>query len=169
MISFGIFDRPEAYRSLCLLLILLAAPVQTCGSEPAPTEAADLETHLTLKNASGKESTTFRAGEPLTLVVTIRNESDAIRTLALPSSQTCDFVISGPAGKEIWRWSAGRMFAQMLTEVTLGAGESREFVATWDQTTKDRPSLAPGEYQAVGMVPVKAPGTRSEPIRFTVR
>lgn len=41
--------------------------------------------------------------------------------------------------REVWRWSADQMFAQVITELTLGPGEGREWAFTL-------PELPPGTY-----------------------
>jgi hypothetical protein len=111
----------------------------------------------------------FRAGGTITLAITIRNRSGAARSLTLPTSQTHDAVIHGGGQKEIWRWSAGRMFAQVVTEQTFAPGESRAIAVRWDLSdSKGRP-LPPGDYRAVGLIPGRTPGTRSEPLVFTIR
>lgn len=131
--------------------------------------ASDFETRLVLKDAAGKEAHVFRSGEPVTLLVTIRNRSDAGRTLTLPTSQTHDCIAYAGKDKEVWRWSAGRMFAQVITALTFAPGESRTFTATWDLTDPRGAPLPPGDYQAVGLVPARTPGARSEPVAFTIR
>ena len=45
-------------------------------------------------------------------------------------------------GEERWRFSEGRMFAQMLVEETLAAGDSETFDVDWE-------SPVPGGYEAV--------------------
>ncbi|MBI4169608.1 MAG: hypothetical protein HY510_06695 [Acidobacteria bacterium] len=152
-----------------LLSFLLAAPTAGCAGDEEPVAKPDFETQLVLKNASGKESNEFRSGEPITLVVTIRNRADEARALTLPSSQTHDCLVYAGKDVEVWRWSSGRMFAQVITELTFARGEARSFTVTWDQTDRKGVPVLPGEYQAVGLVPVRAPGSRSGPVIFTIR
>ena len=163
------------FRTLrpALLVLLpacfLAAPAAGCAAPGGPVTTPEFETRLVLKNASGDEAREFRSGETITLVVTIRNRAAAPRTLTLPTSQTHDCIVYAADHKEVWRHSLGRMFAQMITELSLMPGESRSFTATWTQIdARGRPAPS-GEYEAVGLVPGKAPGCRSEAVRFTIR
>jgi hypothetical protein len=149
------------------VVLQLAALGCVRGEETVP--GPDFETRLTLKDAAGKKASAFRSSETITLVVTIRNRSDAARTLTLPTSQTHDCIVYAGKGEEVWRWSAGRMFAQVMTETAFASGESRSFTATWDQTDRKGAPLPPGDYRAVGLVPAGVPGVRSDPVTFAIR
>ena len=61
------------------------------------------------------------------------------------------------------------MFAQVLTELTFSPGQSRSFTQVWDQILDDGTVAAPGEYEALGSVPVSLPGTASGPVKLTIR
>jgi hypothetical protein len=159
---------PQARAGRGLLLaLLLAAP--GCARAEETVAAPDLETRLLLKDAAGKESAEFQGRETVTLAVVIRNRGASPRTLTFPSSQTHDCIVHAGEGTEVWRWSAGRMFAQVLTELTLAPGESRTFTITWDLTDRKGAPLPPGDYRAVGLVAARVPGARSAPATFTIR
>jgi hypothetical protein len=147
----------------------MAGPASACadaGKKPAAPN--ELDTRLLLMDPDGKEAGAFTIGERVTFEVVLRNRTAKFRTLTLPSSQTHDIIVSRKE-REVWRWSAGRMFAQVVTEVTLPPGASRGYKVTWDLSGQNGTLLSPGEYQAVGLVPASVPGTRSEPVVFTVR
>lgn len=167
---YGVCPGP-VHRVLATFLFacFLAAPAGGCAAHEDPVSTPDFETRLALKNAVGDEAREFPSGEPITLVVTLRNRAAAPRTLTLPTSQTHDCIVSAAGHKEVWRHSSGRMFAQVITDLTLKPGESRTFTAAWSQTdAKGRP-VPPGEYEAVGLVPGGAAGCRSDPVAFTIR
>ena len=150
-----------------LLVMLLMTP--GCARAEETMAAPDFETRLVLKGAAGKEATAFRSRETITFAVTIRNRRDAPQTLTFASSQTHDCFVYKGENKEVWRWSAGRLFAQVITELTLAPGESRTFTVAWDQTDRQGAPLPPGDYQAVGLVAARVPGARSAPVAFTIR
>ncbi|HKB07644.1 MAG TPA: BsuPI-related putative proteinase inhibitor [Candidatus Polarisedimenticolia bacterium] len=129
----------------------------------------EFETRIELKNPSGAAAREFPAGAVITFVVTIRNQSDAPRTLTLPTGQTHDVVVTNAGHKEVWRYSRGRMFAQVIVDLTLKPGESRSYTTTWDQTDAQVKALPPGDYEAVGLVPGGSPGCRSESVPFAIR
>lgn len=159
-------DCPLRARSTVLLWFVLAA-VGCAGEETLA--APDFETRVVLRDTAGTESNTFQPSDRITLAVIIRNRSDAPRTLTVPSSQTYDCIVYAGDNKEVWRWSAGRMFAQVITELTLAPGESRTFTATWDLTDRTGSPLSPGDYSVVGLVPGRAPGLTSSPVTLIIR
>jgi len=85
-------------------------------------------------------------------VLRVENRSGVAQRVSLPSARTCDFSLSAPDGSELWRFSRGRMYAQMLTELAFEPGEQREFRATFDPSLRRgaRAPLAPGRYSLRG-------------------
>lgn len=83
-------------------------------------------------------------GVQLTLHVT--NFSSKGVELTFPSGQTHDFAILDAGGREVWRWSEGRMFTQALQTRQLGKGETVSYEDEWNV---DLPS---GRYIAVAML-----------------
>ena len=152
-----------------LFATFLAAPAGGCAAHEDPVTQPDFETRLVLKNSAGDETLEFHAGETITFVVTLTNRASVPRTLTFPTSQTHDCIVSAADHKEVWRHSSGRMFAQVITELTLKPGESRAYTATWNQTDARGKPVPPGEYEAAGLVNGRAQGCRSEPLRFTIR
>ncbi|WP_117591262.1 BsuPI-related putative proteinase inhibitor [Haloprofundus halophilus] len=76
--------------------------------------------------------------------LTVENRGDERATLSFRDAQRAEFVVSDASGDgEVWRWSDGRMFAQMLGSETLDPGESTTFEGVWDDPE-------PGDYVAVG-------------------
>jgi hypothetical protein len=154
---------------LFLLACVLAAPAGGCAAHESPVTKPDFETRIALKNSAGEEALEFATGAPITLVVTIRNRAAAARTLTLSTSQSHECIVSDAGHKVVWRFSGGRMFAQVIIDLTLEPGESRSFTSTWDQTDAKGKPVPPGDYEAVGLVPGGAPGCRSESLSFTIR
>lgn len=93
----------------------------------------------------------YQSGQGVVMKLIVANKGDESIKLTFPSSQIYDFmVIKG--GKEIWRWSQDKMFAMMLTEVTLSPGEKREYKEVWDQKDGKGKIVRPGEYEIVGLI-----------------
>lgn len=154
---------------LLLFACLLGAPAGGCAAHEKAVAKPDFETRIELKNSSGEAARGFPAGATITFVVTIKNQASADRTLTLPTGQTHEVVVTDAGHKEIWRYSRGRMFAQVIVDLTLKPGESRSYTAAWDQTDAKGKALPPGDYEAVGLVPGGAPGCRSESFPFAIR
>lgn len=94
---------------------------------------------------------------PISAALDVRHEGTAIQfalqvantgkksiELTFPSGQTHDFVIVDSLGKELWRWSAGRLFTQALQNKMLSRGETLSMTESWNA-----PTLKPGRYTAV--------------------
>jgi len=82
--------------------------------------------------------TTFDVTRPkddadkLRFSLNVRNNTSKMLEISFPNGQTHDFVVKDFAGKEIWRWSTGRMFTSAMRSETLkGKGET-SFEESWD-------------------------------------
>jgi hypothetical protein len=151
--------RAEFVRLGVLVLLLAgAAPEPGCAESGSGDEEVGVEVRLTLEREEGVEAHSFAPGEPLGLVLTLRNPGAAPWRRSLPTAQTHDFAVVGSDGRELWRWSAGRMFAQMLGELVLAPGEVRSFRARWSPA----PLPAPGSYRARGWIVGDGPGAALE-------
>jgi hypothetical protein len=146
----------------------MSAPTGGCIAREETVSTPEFETRLVLRNDLRRETRDFKTGEAVTFVVTLRNRSGEPRSLTLPTSQTHDVVIEGSDHREIWRHSAGRMFAQVLTELRLGPDETRTFTVTWKQVDSAGRPVPAGDYRAIGLVPARLPGCRSRAVPFAV-
>lgn len=66
--------------------------------------------------------------------------------LLFPHGQTHDFIVLDSIGREIWRWSEGRMFTQVVQNRLVDSGAS----LNWE--TPVRTDLPPGRYTAVAQL-----------------
>jgi hypothetical protein len=138
--------RIPAAAPLCLLLCV-ATIGAACVGETSEARAP-FEARLEVEAPDGARRTRFAAGEPLVLALLVRNRSGAPRTLELPSAQIYDFALLAD-GREVWRWSGGRMFAQALSELRFEPGEVKVWRETYDPAA-GAARLAPGRYRARG-------------------
>jgi hypothetical protein len=76
-------------------------------------------------------------GDSVRFSLQVTNASQQPVRLTFPTAQLFEFVVEDD-GQELWRWSAERMFAQAVHEVTLAAGETRAFDATWQPPAQRR-------------------------------
>ncbi len=74
----------------------------------------------------------------------VHNAGDDAVDMQFPDAQTFDVAVEdADTGDEVWRFSHGMMFAQMLQQETLDPGETERYEATWDDPD-------PGQYHAHG-------------------
>jgi len=128
--------------------VLLIALLLALGSGEA---VARSEQELTLALVLKTDQSTYVLDQAIRLTLTLMNPGKTDIILRFRSSQKANFVIR--RGKEeIWRWSHGRMFAQVLTQIKLSPGEQREIQATWDQKDGKGRAVPAGTYEAVGLI-----------------
>jgi hypothetical protein len=109
------------------------------------------------------DKSTYAPGEPIALTLEVANRGPHPVTLNFRTNQRYDIVIRDSQGREVWRWSAEQMFAQVLGEEILPPGTG---TLTYGITLRER--LAPGRYTAVGIIPAEA-GPISTSLDFTIR
>lgn len=104
----------------------------------AAADAPKLDAHLDVK----PEHNAVR----LTLAVT--NVGAKKVELTFPSGKAYDFVVLDSLGREVWHWSAGRLFTQAVQQKLLDRGESMRVEEDW----KSPAGAKAGHYTAVGLV-----------------
>ena len=101
--------------------------------------------------------------EPITFTLRVVNGTPSPVRLSFQTGQRFDLVMRDAKDQEIWRWSAGRLFTQMLGEETIppSGGELR-FEAT------ARGDFNSGVYTVTGLIQ-SLEGTLSARTAITVR
>ena len=148
-------------RNLLIPLLCLGAVAFACGPR-SHTEASLVSVSLAKPSvpaakpqqarARKKESSVIRVTPSFTVHVernTLRfgldvsNVSKKSVELTFPDGQTHDFAVLDSAGREVYRWSATRMFTQSLQNRTIEGGETLRIAE------EASPSLPQGSYVAV--------------------
>ncbi|MFO7173814.1 MAG: BsuPI-related putative proteinase inhibitor [Bacillota bacterium] len=81
-----------------------------------------------------------RTTNPTRAKLTVANPGKEPVTIRFPSSRQYDFVLRDEKGKEVWRWSQGRVFAQSVMDARLNTGATLTYEADLPQ------NLAAGTY-----------------------
>ena len=139
---------------LITVLLVSLAPSCTCGlTETAPNQnrTKPVITYDNVELVLSTDKTTYVPGKVITITLTVTNKGSSSLKLAFPSAQQYDFVIT-MGGEEIWRWSHDKMFAAVLTEVTLAPSESVVYQEKWPQKDNQGKPVSPGRYQAIGVL-----------------
>ena len=71
-----------------------------------------------------------KPGQSVRLTIRLVNNGGTPAALAFPTSQKYDFWISD-GGREVWRWSAGKVFTQDVTRQEIGAQTGAAFSESW--------------------------------------
>ena len=156
------------------LLCLAAAPLAACGphsrtraealatvgvvtgATPRAEAAVDTTTPVVLAttrdtSAKARRDTTLGAelvvesAGGVRFALAVANPSKHRVELTFPDGRTREFTVRDSAGREVWRWGAGRMFTQGMQARLLGAGDSVVYEGRWTPP-------APGRYTVVAQL-----------------
>lgn len=143
-----------------LALVCVAVLAFACG--PRPRDVAT-ERSATRNNASAPltPSLDVSVRDGVRFAFHVTNESAKKVELLFNDGRTHDVVVLDSLGREVWRWSEGRMFTQAVQNRVLRSSDSLRFEEAW----KGAP---PGRYVAVATL-----ASRNYPVEhraeFTVR
>jgi len=96
----------------------------------------------------------YKLGEPIPLTFSMKNTGKLPKAITFMSGKRYDFVVT-QAGREVWRWSARKMFTQHVSGMSLAPGEAMTFKETWPQTDSDGRKVSPGEYKITAVPAAK--------------
>ena len=96
------------------------------------------------------KETTYGQGEPIKLTLHVINRGTEPVTLHFLSAQRYDVAVKNLEGQEIWRWSNGQMFAQVMGEETLQPGRR-----AWTNRITVRECFSAGRYTVIGTIPAQ--------------
>ena len=120
---------------VCAGVVALACGPHGRHDESAASTTDDPSAHGTAAGdpriLATTANVTVHGGVRFTLHIT--NVSDHAVQLDFPNGQTHDFVVVDSLGREVWRWSSGRMFTQALRTTLLGANETLTYQERWPE------------------------------------
>ena len=97
----------------------------------------------------------YPLGEPVDLVYAVRNPCDQPVIYTFSSAKQFDFWVKR-GGVEIFRYSRGMMYAQVITSLALQPGETKNFEARWNQKDNKGNDVGPGVYEVYAqLTPMK--------------
>ena len=98
----------------------------------------------------------------------VKNPTESFLSFNFNSSQKYDFVVrEKESGFEIWRWSKGNFFTQVVHNQALLPEQEWEFEFFWDFKDNERNDIQKGEYLASGILTTREP-RESEPTALNV-
>ncbi len=121
-----------------ILPLLCAASVAFAAAPFSRNEKPIATVRRNTTELSAPIVTTFDVTRPqadankLHFTLNVKNNTAKMLELRFPDGQTHDFFVKDFSGKEIWRWSEGRMFTSaMRSETIKGKGET-SFEESWE-------------------------------------
>lgn len=132
-----------------LLCLALLAGGLGCGGEGKGDPV--YETTLGVLDAGGNPAATFAPGQPITFKLSITNRTTVTQSLNFTSTHQHEFLVIG-AGQSTaaWRWSFGKVFATVMTDLDFVGQETKVFTTTWTQVDNAGNPVASGIYDAQG-------------------
>lgn len=161
----------QLYRLALIFLVgmlLPFAPGCDVGNRLTSGLDAKFTATLVLRDGAGNQAEEFGAGEPVTFELTVTSLSSEAQRIVFPDSQTFEFEILDSSGRKLWNWAHGQAFLTVLTAVNFAPGESKQFTHTWDQMGNDGHAVSPGDYDALGFLPVRLVGVRAQPVTLKI-
>lgn len=122
------------------LVLVAASLVYACGPRPPASETQARRQGNGPQGLVSSLDVSVRNGVQLAFQVT--NGAARKVELNFPSGHTHDFVVLDSIGREIWKWSEGRLFTQAMQNKVLGRDESVSWQADWDPGSRHGTFLA---------------------------
>jgi len=121
------------------------------GGDGMASGTARFTTTLLLRDSTGLATTNFRFGEPINFELDVQNRTAQTVTLTFPDAQIYEFVVlDAPTGRVRWRWSEGKAFAQVVTQLDFAPYSSKTYTVVWNGVLSNGTQLMPGDYRARG-------------------
>ncbi|OPY57688.1 MAG: N-acetylmuramoyl-L-alanine amidase XlyA precursor [Pelotomaculum sp. PtaU1.Bin035] len=140
-------------QNLILVGQVLIIPEEGAAGETGGAKAENQETLRIsgLLYALSTNKRVYRQGEDIIITLVKTNTSSRDITLSYRTTQRYDFVARrGQEQRETWRWSRGRSFAQIGSDITLRPGSRQVFRVPWNQTNNSGMQVAPGIFTIEG-------------------
>jgi len=133
-------SRSQASQGSQPAALASALPFKTA----APVERAPRHAAATTKTEAKLDSHFDVTVDPRVIhfALGVKNVGKKHVELTFPSGKSYDFVVVDSIGREVWRWSSGRMFTQGVQNKQLSTGDSMHAKEVWT-------SPAPGRYTAI--------------------
>ena len=129
-----------------VLPLLVASALAFAYASPLPSHAPTSERRSVVPTRSARDtiaaSLDVKVGDEVKFKFHVTNSSPKRVELRFPNGQTHDVVVFDAQGREVWRWSRGRMFTQSMQNKVLASSDTLTFTESWHPDH-------PGTYTAV--------------------
>lgn len=129
-------------RSFAFIMVLVAGFAYACGPR---ARSAEPERRGPVDGPPVAAELDVAVGPAINFEFHVTNNAARKLELRFPSGQTHDIVVLDSIGREVWRWSEGRMFTQSLQNRIVDSYST----VTWSASLDSGSALTPGRYVAV--------------------
>lgn len=116
-----------------LAVAFCAASTLACGPRSRTTESA--ATNRVAGGPPVASSLDVQLSDQVRFAFHVTNHATKRLELTFPDGLTHDISVVDDLGREVWRWSAGRMYTQTLQNRILDADETLSYRAAWQPET----------------------------------
>jgi len=116
------------HRSFVSVLLLVVALAYACGPR---ARSAEPERRAPVSGPPVAAELDVNVGDAVDFAFRVTNNEGRKLELVFPSGQTHELVVTDSIGREVWRWSDGRMFTQSLQNRVLESSATLTWEATW--------------------------------------
>jgi hypothetical protein len=150
-------------RSFASILVLTAAFAYSCGPR---ARSAEPKRRAPVDGPPVAAALDIAVGSSIEFAFRVTNNAARRLELRFPSGQTHDIVVVDSVGREVWRWSKGRMFTQALQTRVVDSYAT----ATWEASlpSAGTEALAPGRYVAIASL-LRENEPLEERVEFAIR
>jgi hypothetical protein len=110
-------------------------PSPVANARPKTGADKGINSHVMVDTANGR----------VRFAIEVANDSPKRVELMFPDGRTHDFAVLDSTGREVWRWSAGRLFTQSMQNRLLDAHDRTVYDERWQ-------APAPGRYTLVAQL-----------------
>jgi len=122
-----------------------AALVFACGPRTPNTVSSARPTSAHVKTASPQAVTSVvivdTSGATVRFAIEVANGTRKRVELDFPNGRTHDFIVRDETGREVWRWSEGRLFTQAMQNRLLDSHDAVVYAESWRPSAKGRFTL----------------------------
>lgn len=125
--------------------------------DKAKSKTVNIPSDLEFKVSTNKDVYRWKA-DPIHITLSIENKGDTNKVFTFPTAQQNDFKVGFFFGWQLFQWSEGKDFEQVITTLTISPGETVSWDFTWNQEGhlfKFLPirQVFPGTYYITGQIP----------------
>lgn len=116
-------------------LLAAAVLVFACGPR-TPNPVSDARPRAKLEQGMTSHVMVDTINGEVRFAIEVSNDSRKRVELAFPDGRTHEFVVLDASGREVWRWSTGRLFTQGMRNRLLESHDSVVYMESWHPATK---------------------------------
>lgn len=121
---------PLVHPRFAPALVLASCLLYGCGPRP-PAKETQVRRAVSADQALAG-ALNVSVSDEVRLDFRLTNGASRAIELNFPSGRTHDFVVMDTTGRELWKWSDGRLFTQVMQNKVLRRDEALSWNADWD-------------------------------------